>query len=213
MRRALVLDLRVSAGQHVVLGGITLVLMLAGALAGTLVFAWFMVGVWIASVSSSHRSLETLGPVGRLQTVLGVPRRRAVRARYVSVVLTSVVVVLGTGVVGAIWWATGRDLASARGMVAVTLATLAVAAVNLTLGYTSSARTQQFGLVLMALLVAGVGVVPALRGADFWGGMAELDAWLFGGPVPPVLVFAIVSVVVLVGGCRVAERAYVRADL
>ncbi|GAB95735.1 hypothetical protein BJY21_001275 [Kineosphaera limosa] len=214
LRRALRLDVSLAVGQHTVLGGLSLVTFALFAVFGPAFYASPFIAFWMASLAFEDRNLESSRAQERLMCVLGLTRAELVRARFVHVTLLAVGLAMATGAVGLVWHGLGRDLTQARLVLAMIAAMLLICAVSLTLRYSSWKRWHQTGsLATLAVVIALIVAVPLSRGADFWSGTAELDAWLYGGPIPPVLVFAGAAVAVLVAGCRLAERAFARTDL
>lgn len=140
-------------------------------------------------------------------------RALVVRARFAQLAVLATLAGAASALVWAVYGALGRDPMSARFVLAVAAAALLATAVNLTLGYVATPCWQQVGTVATIMLVAAVVAVPIARGADFFDGTTELDAFLYGGPIPAVTVLAAAAVVALTVGSRLAERAYLRLDL
>ena len=84
MFKALVLDARINAGQYRVHAAMAAVGLVGCAWWGVLSPFWLLAALWLAGLGSAHRDLRPLGDVGGLQSVLGVPRAEAVRARYLG---------------------------------------------------------------------------------------------------------------------------------
>lgn len=99
MFKALVLDARINAGQYRVHAAMAAVGLVGCAWWGVLSPFWLLAALWLAGLGSAHRDLRPLGDVGGLQSVLGVPRAEAVRARYLGLAGTAGVVLAATGVV------------------------------------------------------------------------------------------------------------------
>lgn len=212
MRRALALDFRV-ARHHLPYAGVALFGLVVGAVAGSLIPLWLFSAMWIGAISmADHRALAVEGPVGTLQSILGVSRADAVRARSIAPFAVAAACLVGGSVVGVIWSLLGWDMVSLWGLAAIVSAVLLVGAVASTLTYIAPPVVQQIGVLVMVVAMAGVGFIPMFTANGSTSTQALVDA-LYGGPVPVVAVLAVGAVLAAVIGCHLSLRTHSRRDL
>lgn len=207
MLRAFVLDLRLS-GTHVSYGGLTLLLLAVGAISGDLSLAGTFAFLWLAVAGQVHHAPSAAGPVATLQSVLGVPRRHAVLARFARLVALAGLL----GVVAVAWHVAGvGDSWSLWSLVLSLLAGTLAGAVSLTLGYGLPGRTQR---VVATVAIVGLFLAFALpwRTVTEEGGTVRSDP-LWWGSAPMAGVLLLLVTVVLLVGARSSVRAFERTDL
>lgn len=205
MFKALLLDLRANPTRNIVFGALTLIGLITGVTVGLWFFAHIFAASWIAWCVAPHRSMDA-GPFAELQAVVGVPRKDAVRAKFVILTLVAAFVVF-VALVGLVVDA-GVATEGVQILVPLVAAVVAIAAVNLTLGYTASRSTQQSVTILLAAALAAVAFAPMTLGLPDPGSNAALSTVLWSPPVPLGLVLVALASVTLLVGERLAQRAY-----
>ncbi|MDO5698015.1 MAG: hypothetical protein Q4G51_08570 [Dermatophilus congolensis] len=211
MFKALVLDARVNVVPHTIFGGLTLASLLLGFVTEFFVLTWIFPALWLSFTSESHRDLQRLGPVGPLQSVVGVTRRDAVRARYLTVTLVMLVVLAGAALI--LVFSPEAGTAAAKVLVALAAAVTAIAAIGMTLAYVAPAPTGQIVTIGLAVALSFVGMGPLLLGrADSWS-VEALSDFLWAGPLSFATLFVAAALVTLPVGHAIAQRAYANTDL
>ncbi|WP_313565031.1 hypothetical protein [Mobilicoccus sp.] len=211
MLRAFVLDLRLSC-THVSYGGLTLLLLAVGAISGDLSLAGIFAFLWLAVAGQVHHAPSAAGPVPTLQSVLGVPRRHAVLARFARLVALAGLLGVVAGVVAVVWHVAGvGDSWSLWSLVLSLLAGTLAGAVSLTLGYGLPGRTQR---VVATVAIVGLFLAFARpwRTVTAEGGTVRTDP-LWWGSAPMAGVLVLLVTLVLLVGARSSVRAFERTDL